>query len=80
MVEKKDKSSPLMKTKLQPTAEQPSIKQAGNYQKRCPTLKDRGGHIEMVGGQLHDISNPIPAGWAAHRLESNYITEAHTHE
>ena len=43
MAEQKDWSSPsLIKTKkLQPMAEQPSIKQTENFQKRYPTLEEK---------------------------------------
>ena len=43
MAEQKDWSSPSLRktTKLQPTAEQPSTKQTGNYQERYCTLEDK---------------------------------------
>ena len=43
--------------------------------KRYPILEDK-----EVGGPLHDISNPIPPQWEAHRLESNSITETNLQE
>ena len=41
-LEEKDQGSPsLMKTKSQPTPEQPSTKQSGNYEKRYPIPNDK---------------------------------------
>ena len=77
MVEQKVLSSPsLTKTpKLQLTAEKPSTKQTGNYQKRYSTPKDKEATSKRQEGHFHDLSNLIPAEQANHRLENNYIAE-----
>ena len=73
-----NKAPSLIKAiKLQPPAEQPSTKQTANHQKkRYPTPEDKEeATSRQQEGRLHNISNPTPTGWAAHRLESNCITE-----
>lgn len=59
-------------TKSQVTAEQPSAKKTDIYLKRYSTSRDK----EDSGRGTYSIqSNPIPAGWVAHKQENNCITE-----
>ena len=52
-----------------------------SYQKRYPTPEDKEkAKSRWQEGQLHDINNPIPAGYGAQRLENNCITETYLQE
>ena len=66
--------TPFIHTKIT-TAEQPPTKNIGSYQKRYPTLKQRESQKLQWDGR-RDVtpvkSNLIHAGWATHKLESNY--------
>ena len=75
MAEEKTWSSPLITaTKLQPTAEQPSTYRLQTIQKDTLLRETE----EATPTTLDH--NPVPAGWAAHRLERKYTAETHPQE
>ena len=69
--------TPFIHTKIT-AAEQPPTKNTGSDQKRYPTLKHRKSKKPQGDGRRGVTSvksNLIHAGWATHKLESNYTME-----
>ena len=82
MEEQKDWSSPslIKTTKLQQSAEQTSTKWIGNFQKDIPLQKTKRRPHQDSTEAITQYKQPHPHWWAAHRLESNCITETHLQE